>query len=750
MGLDLDVDPEDLQLWLQEAEEHLQLLDQELIRLERDADDQELLQAIFRAAHTLKGASAAINHTRMAELTHVMESVLDDLRGGSLGVSSELIDALLAALDSLRLLRDEVVSGEINPDVDVATLASRLESIRGGSAPSADPEAAVPPAAADAGPEPAIGFEFELNPAELDRARTLEVKGKTAFALHVTLSAKSPMPAARCLQVLATVGELGVVLASHPTPEQIMAEQVGTDLHVLVASDADALTLANAAKTVLDIEDVSAGHYFDEREPAIAAEPRDTDRSTLVPDQGDRRRIDLGPEARNKSDADQLRLAGSKMQKLTQTVRIDVERLDNLMNLVGELVIDKTRLQQLAADLNTHLPGNASVASLDQAANHVGLVTDELQEEVMRSRMLPIETVFNKIPRIVRDLARNMGKEINFVVEGKETELDRSVIEEIGDPLIHAIRNAVDHGIEPPDERETLEKPREGTLLLSARHEENQIVISISDDGAGIDSGKLIRKAVESGQLTEEAAGRLTDAEATDLVFTSGLSTATKVTDVSGRGVGMDIVRTNIEKLNGTVAVTSTTGRGTVVTIRLPLTLAIVRALLVQLREQVFAIPLSAVMESLERTSSEIFTAQGHEVIRVRDEVLPLVRLTQFFSMTGANGQVASVDLPSGSGDAALAAQAGKPAEPGRRFRRGWRRTCRPGSHHAGRRRRRQHHHAGGRRQGRRAALGLRGRSAHRRAGRGHQIARCFHRRSRRRRRGHDPRRRAGRHDLGR
>ena len=454
------------------------------MRLERDASDPKLLQEIFRAAHTLKGSSAAIKHHRMAELTHALENVLDDLRNGALSVSSSLVDVLLETLDALRILCDEVITREESPDLDVAAITARLHAVQSGDEPEAV-AVAVPPsgspdftgltvaqlralavgqgvaldgarrkadiiavlqaaihAAADAAQgEAVVAVDFGLNPAELQHARSMEPVGQTVYQLRVEILPASSMPAARCLQVLNQLGSLGKVLASRPTAKQIMAEDVDTQLDILLVSDKAADKLEVAATSVFEIETATAGAYFGDRADTEDGDERAAERPDRVPGEGDRRMIDLGPEARGKSEGEQLKLAAAKLNRTSQTVRIDVERLDNLMNLVGELVIDKTRLQQVSAELNARShSGEPAVASLDQVALHVGRITDELQEEVMRSRMQPIETVFNKLPRLVRDLARDMQKTVEFVIEGKETELDRSVIEEIGDPLIHIIR----------------------------------------------------------------------------------------------------------------------------------------------------------------------------------------------------------------------------------------------------------------------------------------------------------------------
>jgi two-component system chemotaxis sensor kinase CheA len=342
---------------------------------------------------------------------------------------------------------------------------------------------------------------------------------------------------------------------------------------------------------------------------------------------------------------------------VVQNVRVDVERLDNLMNLVGELVIDRNRLQQLALQLETELGAHDAVDALNETSQHVGRITDELQEEVMRIRMQPIESVFNKFPRLVRDLAGKLGKKVDFIIEGKETELDRSVIEKIDDPIIHLLRNAIDHGLEMPEERRAAGKPETGTIKLSAWHEENHIVIAVQDDGRGMDPAKLKASAVSKKIITQEVADRMDDRAAVELIFAAGFSTAAKTTDVSGRGVGMDIVRANIEKLSGFVTIETAVGRGTRFLVKLPLTLAIIRALLVALAGRKFAIPMATVMETLRFDAQDVRTIKTHEAIQLRGRILPLVSLRDLLRLPAllypAPGEPASASPEDDDGDAA-------------------------------------------------------------------------------------------------
>ncbi|MEW5899731.1 MAG: chemotaxis protein CheA, partial [Bacillota bacterium] len=330
--------------------------------------------------------------------------------------------------------------------------------------------------------------------------------------------------------------------------------------------------------------------------------------------------------------------AAEQSKENIKTVRVDVQKLDTLMNLVGELVIDRTRLDRFV-DVFESRYGDELAENILEISSHLGQVTNSLQEEIMKARMLPVAYVFNRLPRMVRDLAHKMGKEVDFVIEGRETELDRNVIEVIGDPLIHLLRNSVDHGIEPPEERVQLGKPRAGKLLLKAAYVEGQIEITLADDGRGMDAALMRRKAVEKGLLTPEAAARLTDREALDLIFLPGFSTSADVSDISGRGVGMDIVRNQIEQINGSVDYVSAPGAGTTFTIKLPLTLAIIRALMVGLGEQVYAFPLTNVVETLALKPGEIRRVRHSEVIVVRGHVLPLIRLAHFFNQESSPGE---------------------------------------------------------------------------------------------------------------
>jgi len=623
MDLIFDASPEDLKVFIQEADELIQQLDENVLRLEKEGQNPELIQEIFRAAHTLKGSSGMLGHERMAELTHAMETLFDKLRKEELFVTIELIDILLECLDVLKVLKEECHTLK-SSDIDVETISNRMIGFASGS--SVD------------GEDQNVSSPIVLEDHEVEAINMAEVKGSSTFSIKVKVSDDCPMPSVRLYQVIEEFQPIGSIIKMQPGIEIIESGECGPELEIILVTDEDYSRVESIVKAVSElsehtVETYSAEEVIREDEAGIST----SDDQSLL----DQRVQDLGPEARGKSSQEirQIKTAGVK------TVRVDVERLDHLMNLVGELVIGKTRLLQIGSDLadNYHL-GDIS-GTLNEVTAHIGQITNELQEEVMRARMLPIDQVFNKFPRLVRDLARSAGKNINFVLEGKETEIDRSVLEEIGDPLIHILRNAIDHGVEVPDDRKKAGKSPEGNVYLGARHEENHIVVEVSDDGRGIDPQKLKDKAIKKGFLTPEAAEKLSDREAYELIFLSGFSTAEKVSEISGRGVGMDVVRNNIKKINGTVEIDSELGKGTRFVIKLPLTLVIVDALNIVLGDKIYAIPLSMVKEVLRLEQNDIKMVDKHETMLLRGNVLSLLRLSELFNHTSTTDRSKEEEL---------------------------------------------------------------------------------------------------------
>ncbi|MGQ9674946.1 MAG: chemotaxis protein CheW [Chloroflexota bacterium] len=616
MELRLDATPEDLRVFLEEAYEQLQLLDTDLVALEKTGPQPELVQEVFRVAHTLKGSSASIGHTRMAELTHAMESALDGVRQGVIAVTAELTDLLLESLDALRLLTDEVATLTVS-DIDISALGSRLLNLAGEGRASRGSEDVL---------------EGRLSARQSECLYDHQAMGSNVYRVTVELDAAAALPGVRCLQILLELSALAEVIHSTPEQTELESGKESYRLEALCATKVDADALQSALSSIIDVVRVRVTPY--EPEDGGAEDERVIDRGPqAIGLSVDRRITNLGRGARGQSP-EELQCLTARSAQQSKTVRIDVERLDNLMNLVGELVLDNTRLAQIANQLRLSHSDEGLVERLGELSSHLTRLTDELQQEVMKSRMQPVESVFAKFPRMVRNLARKADKQVELIVQGQETEVDRSVIEEIGDPLIHLLRNAVDHGIETAEERRARGKPPQGTIRLSAFHQENHIVLTVEDDGRGIDPNRIRVSAAEKGLLTAEAAERLNDREALELIFAPGFSTVDRVSEMSGRGVGMDIVRTNIEHLNGSVSVETVVGQGSKFTIKLPLTLAIVRSLLVSVSDAVYAIPLVFVTETTRLDTDQIRTVRTREAMQFRGQVLPLMRLRDLFSIS--------------------------------------------------------------------------------------------------------------------
>ena len=655
-----------LGVFLDEANEQMNLLEQEILKLEHESS-QELLQVIFRAAHTLKGSSRAMGFTPMGELTHAMEDVFDMLRNDTLSVDQELIDALFAALDALKAMKDEIATSGCTT-VDTTVETARLRAVlKGAQAETLEVRhsgrAATIPAQATAsiaeispdasGQSVTPSFRTVLSPTQIVAMQDAQASGFTLFLLRVQIAPDCIMKSVRAMMVLQTLDRVSSALASTPDEDGLENEEFGATFEIVVATQELSTALHTAVMSVNEVTGVEIVDWNSLENKAMSlvsdVQPSAMTEAPPVPilihsealtegEDGsstrrpsDRRTADVGPEGRGKS-SDEVQVIAAEKKVITtqpQTVRVDVVRLDKLLNLVGELVIDRTRLARLGTQTNTC----DFLEHLTDTAAHIGRITDELQTEIMKARMLPVDNVFSRFPRMIRDLAQKLGKEINFVVEGKETELDRSVIEVIGDPLIHMLRNSVDHGIEMPEERHAAGKELVGTVTLRARHQESYIVIEIEDDGKGLDPEKLRAIAVNKGAMTQEEANRLTDKEAIHLIFASGFSTAKVVSDVSGRGVGMDIVRSNLQKLGALIDIESKVGVGSTFTVKLPLTLAIVRGLLVNVDQCVYALPLNAVVETIQVDPASIHLVNRREVIHQRGTTLPLIRLREVFAL---------------------------------------------------------------------------------------------------------------------
>ncbi len=568
--------------FLIEAFEMNEQLDQDLVELEHNPEDLDLLNRIFRVAHTIKGSSSFLNLNILTHLTHNMEDVLNRARKGEIKITPDIMDVVLRSIDLMKTLlvtiRDTGSDTNNGKENEIEEAVKQLQAITSQNLEGAKE-----------GTKEAPKKEAEKENTEENQENKAKAPTAKDFA--------SDNP-----------------LADEPDLDytNMSAEEVEAEIERLLNKRQEADKERRAQKK-------------QEAKPKQEVTPTKETPKTETP-----KAPKTETKAKAKADTEENKAPSIGVE---QTVRVDVRRLDHLMNLIGELVLGKNRLIRIYGDVEERYDGEKFLEELNQVVSSISAVTTDLQLAVMKTRMQPVGKVFNKFPRMVRDLSRELGKSIELIIEGEETELDKSIVEEIGDPLIHIIRNSCDHGIEPLEERRRLNKPETGKVQLSAYNEGNHIVIKISDDGKGLDPVMLKEKAIEKGVISERDAEGMSDREAFNLIFKPGFSTAKVVSNVSGRGVGMDVVKTNIEKLNGIIEIDSEVGVGTTQKLKIPLTLAIIQALLVGVQEEYYAIPLSSVLETVRISQDEIYTVDGKSVLRLRDEVLSLVRLSDIFKV---------------------------------------------------------------------------------------------------------------------
>lgn len=608
-----------MEMFLDESREHLDSLDDGLMTLEKDPSELSILNDIFRNAHTLKGMSATMGYTKIAELTHDMENILDALRKEQMEVTEDIVDTLLKCGDSLRQMVESIGEGGSEDVVDISEVAAKLSALLKGESPAN--VAAAAPSPAEAAPAK-LDNSMEYSDTDREVIKKAKDSGLQAFHVKVTLVENCILKSARSYMVMNTLDQMGDVIKSVPPAEDLEQEKFEHSFDVAVVTDAEAKAIEEALMSISEIEKVEVTDAAKEMEAAAAPSPAPAANALPVP---------AASKAAVPADKKTKALAPEKKLKSGQSVRVDIEKLDTLLNLVGELVINKVRLGQIGT---TH-----RLTELTETLEQMDRVTTDLQTVVMKVRMVPVGQVFNRFPRMVRDLAKELDKDINLTIEGEETELDRTVIDEIGDPLMHLLRNSLDHGVEHPDEREAKGKPRTGEVGLIARHEGNNVVIMVTDDGSGIDAEVIRRKAVEKGMISQDEADNLSDADAVRLIFLPGFSTAEKITDVSGRGVGMDVVRSKIESLGGHVDVETKIDEGSVFKIKLPLTLAIIQALLVRVEQEMYAIPLGSIDRTINITQEDIKTVQNKEVIVLRGQIIPIIRLGDVLNVPREEGE---------------------------------------------------------------------------------------------------------------
>ena len=568
----MDEFQEILQDFLIESFELVEKLDEDLVELENTPEDLELLNGIFRVAHTVKGASSFLNFDVLTHLTHHMEDVLNKARHGELLITPDIMDVVLESIDLMKALLEIIRDTSADAGIDVSGCVARLDKISGGDGDVPVVQAVAP--VEDTPIEEVVEEAVAEDEPDYDNMSPDDLEAEIEKLLQ---ERQNEDKAKRSAKIAA--GEEVLAAPPEPTQEPVAPTPEPTPAPAPVAPT-----------------------------PVVAATPKKEEPKAAAP-------AKRAPAA------------------VEQTIRVDVKRLDHLMNLIGELVLAKNRLIKINDDVEERYEGEEFLEELNQVVSIVSLVTTDLQIAVMKTRMLPIGKVFNKFPRMIRDLSRELNKKIELELAGEDTELDKSIVEEIGDPLVHIIRNSCDHGVETPEVRLAQGKDETGTIGLKAYNEGNQIVIQIDDDGKGLDTDMLKNKSLEKGIITEKEADNMSEKEAFGLIFKPGFSTAAAVTNVSGRGVGMDVVKTNIEKLNGMIDIDSEIGVGTSMKLKIPLTLAIIQALLVGVQEEHYAIPLASVLETVRISKDEIYTVEGRSVMRLRDEVLSLVHIGDIFEV---------------------------------------------------------------------------------------------------------------------
>ena len=623
-----------ISIFLSEAEDQLEKMEQDLLELEKDRDNKEVLNEIFRLFHTLKGSSAAMGFTLMSEVAHKGENVLDKIRKGEMEVTSEIIDLMFECLDALNAMKDMVANGE-DPVMDVEELLEKLENVSGGTPPPKTEEKQETvknkeeEKVSEEGSEAKIGIELnEYDKLVLEEA---EQKGLNIYYIEVYLSPETLMKAVRAFMVFNKLKEMGEVVKSVPDASDLEAEKFERDFKLIFISKEKQDTVNKAISNISEIEKVVVQKISLKD---LKKEEKEEKKEKKVTEE---KVAKTASQASAKKDSSKEKAQAKPQKKQEHTIRVSIEKLDVLLNLVGELVIDRSKLAQIGEILEAKYRETEISDELRDTVSHIERIANDLQENIMKARMLPIGQLFSRFPRMMRDLSRKMNKKINFIMTGEDTELDRTVIEEMGDLLIHLLRNAVDHGIEPEEERIAKGKDPVGTIKLSARHEESHIIIEIEDDGRGIDPEVIKEAAIKKGFATPEELARLSDEEIINFIFLPGFSSAKKVSDVSGRGVGLDAVKEGIEKLKGQIEVESVPGKGSKFILKLPLTLAIIKALLVEAINITFAIPLISVEEIIrirkDEIPSRVKLVKGHRVIKLRGMVLPLVSMGEIFGI---------------------------------------------------------------------------------------------------------------------
>jgi len=618
-----------LEIFIDETKEHLQSLNTSILDLEQDPSSMDTVNEIFRAAHSLKGMAGTMGFKRMQALTHDMENVFSEVRNGTFAVTASIIDVLFQCLDAL----DEYLNN-IQSSADEGTNENKnlIDALNGflnskGDAPAAKAEAPAAKASGESTSDKDKWKTLSLNDSQTHVLQKAKAQGHNVIGLTVYVQESCILKAARAFLVYKTLEELGEIIVSVPSAQDIEDEKFEYEFSLIMVSKESAEKAIAAAKSVSEIQEVVGGIVE-------LPEVSEAETKAMELEIAENKSVDAGANTPAKTDG--TKAVDKKKPVVNRTVRVDIEKLDVLMNLVSELIIAKNSLVSAATSSGEESTYNLAV---NEQIEYLEGVTTNLHESVMKVRMVPIETVVNKFPRMIRDLQKKLGKRMELYMTGEDTELDRTVVDEIGDPLMHLLRNSADHGIEADEKlRVQRGKPAVGTIHLNAYQDGNNVVIEVKDDGNGIDVEKVKEKALERGTITEEQAAVMSDKDIINLLFLPSFSTAKTISDVSGRGVGLDVVRSKIESLSGDVDVKSTLGEGSVWTIRLPLTLAIIQSLMVIVGGEKYAIPLGNIQTLESIQPSEIKYVQQKEVINLRGDVIPIIRLNQVLDCESTRG----------------------------------------------------------------------------------------------------------------
>ena len=625
-----------LEIFIDETKEHLQNLNDLLLVLEKEPEDKATINEIFRAAHSLKGMAGTMGYKRMQNLTHNMENVFSEIRNDKMKVTASLIDTLFQCLDALESYLNNIqeTSDEGTEDNEaIIKLLNEFLATEGNMtteaqpAPTAQPEQAAPAAGSASGN--AKYKDVQLADFEQHAINEAKKKGMNAYGFTVYLDPNCILKAARAFLVFKGIEEVGEVIKSEPSTQDIEDEKFDLDFSVFVVSNESYDKVLNVIKNVSEVKDVVGG----ELEEVSTEAPVQT---SAAPAQNE---VSTAKEAQAPAKADEKKSAAAPAKSgkavANRSVRVDIDKLDTLMNLVSELIIAKNGLVSINNSTSENTVSGRQ--NFNEQIEYLERVTTSLHESVMNVRMVPIETVVNRFPRMIRDLSKKLDKKMELYMTGEETELDRTVIDEIGDPLMHLLRNSADHGLEHADVRAQRGKPEVGTIFLNAYQDGNNVVIEVGDDGNGIDVENVRKKAIEKGTITSEQAEVMTDKDIIDLLFRPSFSTSEKITDVSGRGVGLDVVKSKIEALGGDVEVKTKLGEGSTFIVRLPLTLAIIQALMVKLGDEQYAISLGSIETLEDITKSDIKYVNSKEVIHLRDKVIPIIRLGKLLDVESSN-----------------------------------------------------------------------------------------------------------------